>query len=150
MEEQPKSYIDEEGNKFWYLPSKGKDYWHRLDGPAVEWKDGSKAWWVDGKRHRLDGPAIEWKNGTKHWWVEGKRHRLDGPAVEWKSGSKEWLVDGRRHRLDGPAIELEDGTKHWFVDHKLLPTKEVEEWIEENDIDLSTTEGQMAFYLMWS
>ena len=21
---------------------------HRLDGPAVEWASGSKAWWVDG------------------------------------------------------------------------------------------------------
>lgn len=22
---------------------------HRLDGPAVEWPDGSKEWWIEGK-----------------------------------------------------------------------------------------------------
>ena len=60
MNEQPKNYTTTYGDKFWYLPSKGRGYYHRLDGPAIEWKYGTKAWWVDGKRHRLDGPAIEW------------------------------------------------------------------------------------------
>ena len=67
---------------------------HRLDGPAVEWANGDKSWWVDGKRHRLDGPAIERTDGSKEWWVDGKRHRLDGPAIERTDGSKEWWVDG--------------------------------------------------------
>ena len=104
MEEQPKSYIDEHGSKIWYLPSKGKDYYHRLDGPAVEWKDGSKVWFVDDKLHRLDGPAVEDADGIKYWFVDGKR----------------------------------------------LPTEEVEEWLEENDVDLKTESGQMAFKLRWS
>jgi hypothetical protein len=43
-----------------------------LDGPAIEWNDGSKQWWVAGKRHRLDGPAIEYATGLKQWWVNGK------------------------------------------------------------------------------
>ena len=30
---------------------------------------------VKGKLHRLDGPACEWANGTKEWWVNGKLHR---------------------------------------------------------------------------
>ena len=126
MIEQSKSYINE-GLKIWYLPSKGKDHFHRLDGPAVEYK-----------------------NGTKYWFVEGNRHRLDGPAVEWKSGSKEWLVDGRRHRLDGPAIEFVSGTKEWWINDKQLQTEEVENWLEENNVDLTTEEGQMAFKLRWS
>ena len=104
MNEQSKSYIDEYGAKIWYLPSKGKDH-----------------------VHRLDGPAIEDENGTKQWWV-----------------------DGERHRLDGTAFEGADGTKYWYVDDKLLPTKEVETWLEENNIDLTTEEGQMAFKLRWS
>ncbi len=28
-------------------------------------------WKVEGKRHRLDGPAVEWLNGYKAYWVEG-------------------------------------------------------------------------------
>ena len=150
MNEQSKSYIDEYGAKIWYLPSKGKDHVHRLDGPAIEDENGTKQWWVDGERHRLDGPAIEYIYGIKGWYVEGNRHRLDGPALEFSSGTKQWWVDGERHRLDGPAFEGADGTKYWYVDDKLLPTKEVETWLEENNIDLTTEEGQMAFKLRWS
>ena len=88
---------------------------HRLDGPAVEWANGTKVWCVDDKCHRLDGPAIERDDGTKEWWVGGNWHRLDGPAIVWADGSKEWFVNGKLHRLDGPAVERADGTKEWFV-----------------------------------
>jgi len=47
---------------------------NQLDGPTVEWSNGTKFWFVDGKLHRLDGPAIEWDNGDKHWYVEGYRY----------------------------------------------------------------------------
>ena len=103
MEEQPKSYINEYGEKIWYMPSKGKDHYHRLDGPAIE----------------------------------------------YKSGSKHWYIGGKLHRIDGPAVEDADGTKYWFIDGKQIPTKEVETWLEENNIDLTTEEGQMAFKLRW-
>ena len=66
---------------------------HRLDGPAAESADGSKSWYVDGKRHRTDGPAIEYADGSKSWYVDGKRHRTDGPAVEWNDGDKSWYID---------------------------------------------------------
>ena len=49
-----------------------KDQQHRLDGPAMEWADGYKAWFVNGKRHRLDGPAIERSNGSKAWYKNGE------------------------------------------------------------------------------
>ena len=41
-----------------------------------------------GEFHREDGPAIEWADSVKHWFIEGKRHQLDGPAVEWYDGKK--------------------------------------------------------------
>lgn len=56
--------------------------------------------------HRLDGPAKEWKNGGKEWWVNGNLHREDGPAIEYAGGGKEWLINGHHHREDGPAIEF--------------------------------------------
>ena len=49
-----------------------KDQLHRLDGPAIEYADEGKEWWVESKRHRLDGPAIEHADGYKAWYVEGK------------------------------------------------------------------------------
>jgi len=30
-----------------------------VEGPAVESDDGSKEWYLEGKRHRSDGPAVE-------------------------------------------------------------------------------------------
>ena len=87
---------------------------HRLDGPAIEWSNGHKEWWLNDKRHRLDGPAIEWSHG-KQWWVNNKLHRSDGPAVERSNGDNEWWVDGKKHRSDGPAVEWADGGKEWWV-----------------------------------
>ena len=68
---------------------------HRLDGPAIEYSDGAKAWWVNGQLHRVDGPAIEYNNGTKEWYVNGQLHRVDGPAIECRGGYKEWWIEGQ-------------------------------------------------------
>lgn len=65
---------------------------HRDDGPAVEHPDGSKEWWVHGKRHREGGPAIEWSDGSKYWYINDKLHREDGPAIECHR-SKEWWIN---------------------------------------------------------
>jgi hypothetical protein len=45
---------------------------HREDGPASEYADGTKSWWLNGGRHREDGPAVVRINGTKSWWLHGK------------------------------------------------------------------------------
>ena len=89
--------IDPDGDKRWRNSSRKL---HRLDGPAVERADGTKEWWVDGKRHRLDGPAVEWANGYKSWYMNGKLHRLDGPAREWANGNKVWWVDDKHVPVD--------------------------------------------------
>ena len=93
--------------------------YHRLDGPAIEWLDGSKQWFVDGKLHRMDGPAIEYADGRNLWFVNGELHRTDGPAVEWSDGRKAWYVNGKLHRSDGPAVEYADGSKQWWVNSHL-------------------------------
>ena len=70
---------------------------HRLDGPAIEYANGDKWWYVNGVAHRLDGPAIEWADGGKRWYVNGQIHRADGPAIEWASGSKWWYVNDKHY-----------------------------------------------------
>ena len=85
---------------------------HRLDGPAVEWSNGTKEWWQNDQLHRLDGPTVEDSDGTKSWYQKGKRHRLDGPAIEYANGSREWWVDGKEYSEEEflektqPATEL--------------------------------------------
>ena len=53
----------------------------REDGPAIEYSEGDKEYWIDGKCHREDGPAIECIDGHKEYWINGKRHRENGHAV---------------------------------------------------------------------
>jgi hypothetical protein len=31
-----------------------------------------KEWWLNDQLHREDGPAIEWADGTKSWWLNGE------------------------------------------------------------------------------
>ena len=69
--------------------NKNKNKYHYKDGTTSENLDSSKA------LHRTDGPAIEYDDGTKFWWVNGKCHRIDGPAMEWVDGAKEWWVDNK-------------------------------------------------------
>jgi hypothetical protein len=65
---ESKLTISEHGTKEWKLPN-GK--WHREDGPAIEWGDGSKEWYLNGFCHREDGPAIEYSDGDKSWYING-------------------------------------------------------------------------------
>jgi len=39
------------------------------DGRNID--GGSEFWFKDGKPHREDGPAIEWTDGSKFWYVNG-------------------------------------------------------------------------------
>jgi len=97
------------GNVYWKKP--GTLIFHREDGPAVEYSDGTKYWYVDGKRHREDGPAAEFRGGRKEWYVGGKRHREDGPAIVFANGERQWFVEGRKFTEEGHAAEMKRRNK---------------------------------------
>jgi hypothetical protein len=80
--------------KVWKL----NDRFHREDGPAIEWAEGSgdKCWYLYGELHREDGPAFEGTDGVKIWFLNGELHREDGPAVEEANGCKEWWYQGKK------------------------------------------------------
>jgi hypothetical protein len=81
-------HIDEDETKFYYK-DREMTIRHRLDGPAIEYTDGHKEWYVDDKKHRLDGPASEWSNGAKFWYVDG-----------------EYLTEMEFYALTSPTLEL--------------------------------------------
>jgi len=61
--------MDQFGNVYYY----NKDgELHNLNGPAVEYFDGYKAYYVNGLRHRLDGPARIFSDGNIEYYVNGK------------------------------------------------------------------------------
>jgi len=42
-----------------------------------------------------DKPICETdEDGTKRWFLNGKRHRIDDPAVEYADGYKAWYING--------------------------------------------------------
>jgi hypothetical protein len=59
----------------------------------VEYTDG-RTWYLNGKLHRVDGPAMEYYNGSKFWFLNDKLHRTDGPAIEYADGTKMWYLNG--------------------------------------------------------
>ena len=91
-------------NKIYYKDGTVLDHFddskilHRDDRlPAIEFTDGYKWWYVDGKRHRVDGlPAIECEGGDKWWYIDDILHRVDGPAMDFASGNKSWYIDGKK------------------------------------------------------
>ena len=107
-------HVDEAGNKYYYSDREMQKL-HREDGPAIEYANGDKVWYVNGELHREDGPAQEYANGSKFWFLNGKLHREDGPASEYEEVNA-WWVGGKLHREDGPAIEWADGDKAWYID----------------------------------
>ena len=51
--------------------------------------------------HRDEGPAIEYSDGAKCWYRNGKLHREDGPAIMRPDGSCEWRLNGDAYTEDG-------------------------------------------------
>ena len=88
--------------------------------------------------HRVDGPAIEYNNGSKWWYQNGKLHRDNGPAVEYSGGTKLWFRNNFRHRIDGPAVELSDGGMVWYVNgYHVSPAnahKAVARWLSYREV----------------
>ena len=63
---------------------------------------------------------VEYFDGSKHWYLNGKKHRVDGPAYIGANGSKQWCLNDKLHREDGPALELASGYKVWYLFDRLL------------------------------
>ena len=67
--------------------------------------DGTKQWLQNDKLHRLNGPAYEYPNGTKGWWIEGKQYseqafnqkvkELTNPTCNGKMVE----IEGKKYRL---------------------------------------------------
>ena len=101
MEYDIKFDNNEHGTKRYY--KKGTYILHREDGPAIEWWDGSKSWYINGFLHRTNGPAVKCKNGSEAWYINGFLHRTNGPAID-DNGYKEWWINGKHLSPEKEAI----------------------------------------------
>ena len=39
----------------------------------IEHANGTREWYVNGKKHRTDGPAVEYADGTCGWWIHNEK-----------------------------------------------------------------------------
>ena len=101
-----------------------KEYKVKVYEVKIEWFN------LEGKLHREDGPAVEYADGGKEWYVNGQIHREDGPAAEYTKGNKYWYINGKRHREDGPAVEYANGNKEWFINSQELSEEEFNQRIK--------------------
>jgi len=67
MKSFKKEYLD----RVEYYNDKGE--LHRENGPAIEYNNGHKLFFINGLKHREDGPAVEW-NGRRIYYLNGKRY----------------------------------------------------------------------------
>ena len=57
-------------------------------------------WYQNKKLHRLDGPACEWADGCKEYWIEGEElteeefNRRSKPCI-----GKKLIIDGIEYTL---------------------------------------------------
>jgi len=91
--------------------------------------------WETDEHHREDGPALEYANGDKVWFLNGECHREDGPACEGANGTKKWFLNGECHREDGPACEWSDESKSWYLNGKLLSEKQWKAKVNKDDCE---------------
>jgi hypothetical protein len=69
-----KPYIKKLSYATFYYKDEASLINHRAGGPAIEWIEGTKEWWLNGKRHRVAGPAYDHQNGYKEWWFDGEKY----------------------------------------------------------------------------
>ena len=72
MQKDQYIHINSNGTKYYYS-DKAMKVSHREDGPAIEYADGSKFWYLNDEVHREDGPAAEYAGGMKLWYLNGKQ-----------------------------------------------------------------------------
>jgi hypothetical protein len=81
-------YIEENDTKRWILPN---GVLHREDGLGYETSD-YKAFYINGKWHRENGPAIEYYNGGKEWWINDIQYTEQEYKIEMRSRKLKLLL----------------------------------------------------------
>ena len=56
--------------------------------------DGTKHWYKNGKYHREDGPALEYANGDKEYWLFDENYDSLPSPEKIKIIRKEQMIEG--------------------------------------------------------
>ena len=62
-------FITENVTKSWFC----NNQFHRANGPAINYRDGSQYWYRYNQMHRTNGPAVIFTNGYVEYWVNDQQ-----------------------------------------------------------------------------
>ena len=66
-----------------------------LSGYVDTWSDGTVVYRNAARQpHRIDGPAVIYPSGTRAWYQNGRLHRTDGAAIMFSGGVCNWYLNG--------------------------------------------------------
>jgi hypothetical protein len=98
---------------------------------TVEVSHGCTSWYKEDTNilHREDGPAVEYSDGRKYWYLNGEKHREDGPAIVYSYGHKYWYLNDinyteqefnkimakKNNSCSGKIVEI-DGKKYKLIE----------------------------------
>jgi hypothetical protein len=109
-----------DGNTYWY--KEGTNILHREGGPAIEYANGHKYWYSDGKMHREDGPAVEYSD-NEVWYIYGQlvdcssQEEFEQKKDQYKSFKYD--LSGRSIVISGEEYKLIKVRAHGSVTNKL-------------------------------
>ncbi len=66
------------------------------------YENGTRYWYQNDKLHRLDGPAVEYADGTPKWWINGKQFTEEEFNQQTKKSTyenKTVIIDGIKYKL---------------------------------------------------
>jgi len=81
----------------WFEISDQDYIWYKLQGYTIDAGEGRIIWYLDNEYHRTDGPAVIYHNGTQWWYLNGKLHCTDGPAYIDANGTRSWWINGIKY-----------------------------------------------------
>ena len=89
---------------------------------------------------------IEWGNGERHWFKNGKRHREDGPAIVYDDVYKQWWLDGYKVWESGYGkLDLRDKIILSKDPHPKYSTIQVLTYLDKNGIQEQAIIPEMEY-----
>lgn len=113
---------DRKGNTYYYNEN---NRLHKENGPAIEYSDGDKEWWIKGELHRLDDAAIEYADGSKQWWIN---HRFIGSSYEgfteddFENYKREYSITSSLKFTGALEGDIVVGLQKWLEDPSAVPS----------------------------
>ena len=73
-------------------------------------KDGTRKYWLGRKLHRIDGPACEWANGKKFWYIDGVycTEQSFKKKIQEMNASKNSSYNGKVVKIDSKKYKLQE------------------------------------------